>query len=156
MIAVVRFDVIGTPAPQGSKRGFVNKATGKVSMVESSSERVRSWREDVRAAALAAVDGTGLLTGPVRVTVVFRLARPKGHYGTGRNAATLKASAPRYPAGKPDLDKLERATLDALTGTVIADDCQVVELHTAKRYAVVGARPGAYIIVTQHTIPQEV
>lgn len=152
------FDVVGTPAPQGSKRGFVNRHTGKVSMVESSSERVRSWRSDVRDAAEKAVadDGWPLERGPVAVTVVFRIGRPKGHYGTGRNADVLKASAPPFPAKKPDLDKLARATLDALTGIVFADDEQVVTLRVRKVWVAGRAiRPGALIDVDRLVDPAE-
>ena len=141
--------VIGTPAPQGSKRGFVNRHSGKVSMVESSSERVKTWRADVREAATRGVeDGLWLLErGPVAVTIDFYLARPKGHYGTGRNAAILKSSAAKYPAGKPDLDKLERATLDALTLVLFADDSQVVQLATRKRWADIPLPSGAIITI---------
>lgn len=142
---MIEFDVVGTPAPQGSKRGFVNKYTGKVAMVESSSERVKSWRSDVRDAALKVAPDIAP-RGPVAVRLWFRVARPRGHYGTGRNAESVKPSAPYHPAVKPDLDKIVRATLDALTGVLFADDCQVVDLTTAKRYAD-GERTGARIVV---------
>ncbi len=34
----------------------------------------------------------------------------------------------------PDVDKLARCALDALSGVVIKDDAQVVELYARKRY----------------------
>ncbi len=52
---------------------------------------------------------------------------------------------------KPDLDKLARAILDALTHTVIADDSQVVELYAHKRLAEIGEAPRARITV--HAYP---
>lgn len=46
----------------------------------------------------------------------------------------------------PDLDKLTRAVLDALTGIVWVDDRQVVALHSTK---VQGATPGVDVTVTE-------
>jgi len=137
-------DVWGIPAPQGSKRGFVNN--GRVSMVESSA-KVKPWRQDVKYAAYAALSAGGNvlpppLTGPVQVAVTFTLTRPKSHYGTGGNSRVLKILAPRYPAGKPDIDKLLRSTLDALgEAGVWRDDAQVCFVTARKIYGdVAGAR----------------
>ena len=78
----------------------------------------------------------------------FRLPRPKGHYGTGRNAGLLKPSAPWYPAGRPDLDKLLRSTLDALGEAGIwGDDAQVVTIAASKHYTSDYEPPGATIRV---------
>jgi Holliday junction resolvase RusA-like endonuclease len=156
---VITFTVRGIPAPQGSKRAFRNKHSGRIQQVESS-KRVAPWRSDVRDAADHAIDawtdaGNGqhvlweLLTGPVAIELAFRWPRPKGHFGTGRNAGVLKTSAPSWPAGPPDVDKLARAVLDALTGLVFADDAQVVDLGLRKRYAD-GEPPG--VTVTVHDL----
>lgn len=142
--------VVGTPAPQGSKRGFVNPHTGRVAMVESS-KKVKPWRQDVRYAvndAVAAREGAGdpfaTLSGPVGVDITFLLPRPKGHYRTGKNAHLLRDSAPARPTSKPDVDKLLRSTLDALRDAgVYGDDAQVVNLTGRKRYAT--AHAGAVI-----------
>lgn len=129
----VCFFVPGIPRPQGSKRYL---GPGKV--VESGAKRLAPWRADVRAAAEQALgdDGPGVLWDqPVKVQLIFWLPRPKAHFGSGRNADKVKPSAPRWPAGRPDLDKLARAVLDAITGVVIADDSTVVDLCLRKRYA---------------------
>jgi len=85
------------------------------------------------------------LLGPVQVIAVFFFPRPKGHYGTGRNATVLRPSAPMFPDGRPDLDKLARAVLDGLTqGGAFKDDSQVCELLTRKKY---GPRPGCVLVV---------
>jgi crossover junction endodeoxyribonuclease RusA len=146
----VYFEVYGTPAPQGSKVGFaVRKGgvlTGKVALVESSKPRVKTWRQDVMDAAEKAVEGVPEL-GPVTLGVCFWMRRPAGHYGTGRNAMVLRASAPAAPTGKPDLSKLVRSTEDALTDAgVWKDDAQVVDIVATKRYAD-NRRPGASINV---------
>lgn len=129
----VCFFVPGIPRPQGSKRYL-----GHGKMVEAGSKHLAPWRADVRAAAEQALgdDGPGALWDqPVKVQLIFWLPRPKAHFGSGRNANKVKPSAPRWPAGRPDLDKLARAVLDAITGVVIADDSTVVDLCLRKRYA---------------------
>lgn len=138
-------DVRGHPAPQGSKRTIVNKS-GKVSVIESSA-RVKPWRQ----AVIDAADGSGYADYPVAVTVDFYLERPKGHYGTGRNKGNIRAGAAEFPVsrGRDDLDKLVRATLDALTmAGCWADDSQVVTVHARKLYAD-GRPPGAHISIDQ-------
>ena len=111
------FTVIGQPAPQGSKVAFVNKHTGKAQMIESSKVGVDAWRSDVKSAAIEAFRN-GPIVGPVEVSIIFNQARPKAHHGTGRNADILKASAPEFPTNRPDVDKLVRSTLDAITGEI--------------------------------------
>lgn len=158
--------VHGQPAPQGSKRAFMGKrkdGTPVARVIESSHDRVKSWRQAVvdearewqSQAAGRQFGAAPPLAGPLEATMTFVLRRPKGHYGTGRNAAVLKPSAPPYPSGKPDVGKLARATEDALTGIVWLDDAQVVRSLLTKVYSDV-ADPataalafGAIILVRQ-------
>ena len=142
-MTTIEIIVLGTPAPQGSKRGFAVKAkgayTGKVAQVESSA-KVKPWRMAVKYAALNEIAMLDWIyqpmTGAIVLEVTFRLPRPKGHYGTGRNAGLLKPTAPFHPNGRPDLDKLLRSTLDALgEAGVWGDDAQVVTVRGAKKYA---------------------
>lgn len=142
--------VMGTPAPQGSKKGFARN--GRVMMVESS-KKVGPWREAV--VAQCQRDGLAgrMMTGPVSVDLLFLLPRPKGHYGTGRNADVLKPGSPKYPTGKPDTDKLARAVMDALVQAgVLKDDSQVVALDARKAYCSAGDPvPGAHVTVGRQT-----
>lgn len=145
MAEPVTITVYGTPAPQGSKRAFV--AGGRAVIVDDNKPALRSWRQDVKAAALDTY--AAMARCPVAVTVTFFLARPKGHYGTGRNAAVIRASAPRRPAVKPDIDKLLRSTLDGLKEAgIYADDAQVVTITARKQYAE-ERPPGALISVSE-------
>lgn len=105
------FMVIGTPAPQGSKRHV-----GHGIMVESS-KKLKPWREAVKYAALQHAP-TLPLDGPLHVRMVFTLRKP--------------ISAPKrrriWPDRTPDLSKILRATEDALTDAGIwSDDARVVE-----------------------------
>lgn len=74
---------------------------------------------------------------PVRCDLTFYLPRPKGHFGSGRNADKLKPSAPSKPTGKPDRDNLDKAVTDAITAAQVwADDSQVTDGRIRKRYSV--------------------
>lgn len=140
---MLRIRVNGTPAPQGSK------LRGRHGGVYEASKRLAPWREAVRAETQTALGhGPGYDGTPVTVRAHFYVRRPAGHFGTGRNAGRLKPSAPPFPAGTPDLDKLCRALLDGLTaGGAFSDDAQVVHLNAAKFWAADGTPPGAMIEV---------
>ena len=138
---MITITVNGRPAPQGSKRHV-----GNGRMVEMS-KAVGPWREAVRAETQHAIARTRWIGSPIPtlIDVVFYLPRPAAHYGTGRNGGVIKGSAPDFPAGRPDVDKLARAVLDGLVmGGALADDAQVVELQARKRWAD-GHPPGAVI-----------
>ena len=127
------FFVEGTPAPQGSKSGFIRG--GRVVLVESS-KKVKPWREAVGAKARESVGE--LLDGPLVLDVVFVMPRPK--------ALGDKPAPPMVQ--RPDLDKLLRSTCDGLTGSAYQDDSQVVTIHAHKRRAEPGETPGAHITLT--------
>lgn len=133
---MISFWVPGTPRPQGSKRGFVNKHTGKVAMVESAGAPLKDWRGDVKRFAVDAQGDTPPLTGPVKVFLTFYLSKPK--------------SAPKtritYPDKRPDVDKLGRSVLDALTGVCFLDDSQVTGLLLRKVWAETSG-PGVVVTV---------
>lgn len=127
--------VSGLPAPQGSKRHVGN------GVMKESSAAVKPWRTAVVRAVKQAVArrrGQGPwapLSGPLEAVMVFSLDRPKGHFGTGRNAGVVKASAPLRPEVYPDLDKLVRSTGDAIkTGGGYVDDSLVVTCRASKHY----------------------
>ncbi len=123
---MLTFTVWGQPVPQGSKRAFVVRGKdGKARPVvaESAGGPLRQWRSDVIDAARQAMDGRGPIEGPVDITAIFYLRPPKQR-------------PPRHPHRRPDLDKLLRALLDALTSaSLLRDDAQVITLHAMKRYA---------------------
>jgi crossover junction endodeoxyribonuclease RusA len=119
-------EVIGMPVPQGSKRVVHGH------LIDVNHDKLRDWR---RLVGEQAATEERFFQGPIMVDLAFYLPRPKGHFGTGRNAGVLKPSAPRYPESKPDIDKLVRACLDAMTGMVFRDDSQVAMLVARKLYA---------------------
>ena len=140
---VEQIDIGGKPATAGSKRAFHSKKTGKTWITDDCT-RGKEWRATVRAAAVEQRLTAELYRGPILLLVRFHLARPKSHYRTGKNAGSLKDSAPAFPTTKPDTTKLLRAIEDALTGIIWEDDAQVVFQIVSKAYA---SLPGATVRV---------
>jgi len=140
----VSFTVHGTPVAGGSKRGFVNRNTGRV-IITDASDKARPWKALVRDAAVQAMtchDETPIgthgylppLEGPLLLEVTFWMPRPKSHFGTGKRAGILKPAAPRFHTVKPDTTKLLRLIEDSLTGVVWRDDSQVATQIAQKVY----------------------
>lgn len=142
------FFVAGLPAPQGSK--FAAVRGDRAYVVDVNVKKLKAWRSLVTSNARELVEPGGEHL-PAAVLLVFTLPRPKYHYGTGRNADTIKD---RYEelqmTNKPDIDKLARAVLDGLTdaGNVFRDDSQVNKLVAIKTY---GETPGCLIEIERGT-----
>ena len=132
----------GTAAPKGSARGFPRR-DGGVTVVADNRPTLRAWAAVVSAEAHAAIAGpleqgrAYYDGGPLRCRATFYLTRPAS-----------RRKAERHPDRKPDLDKLIRAALDALTGVWFADDAQICELELAKVYAEPGERPRLELEIT--------
>lgn len=143
---MISFFVGGVPIPKGSAKAFVVKAkkTGKLRAVvtQDNSERQKPWASII--SVTAQEKGVPLFQGGVELRITFHMPRPKGHYGTGKNATVLKLDAPRWPTGTPDLDKLVRLVGDSLTGIAWKDDSQIVVTKAAKIYS---ETPGAVITI---------
>ena len=87
---------------------------------------------------------------PLRCDLTFYLPRPKGHFGSGKNAGVLKASAPTRPTGKPDRDNLDKAVCDAITASGLwDDDSQVTDGRIRKRYVDRDRATGCNITITE-------
>lgn len=141
---MLTFIAWGVAAPKGSAKGFAVPVKGKPgkfrAVVTHDNPRTKGWQQTIAEAAGRALDGAGSAwtvgEWPVRLLVVFYLARPKS---LGRRVA--------HHTTRPDLDKLTRSVGDALTGVMWNDDSQVVDLQVRKRYAPPDTAPHAVITV---------
>lgn len=136
---MIKFFVPGKPAPQGSK-----KHVGRGILVEASKE-LGPWRE--RVALVAADQVKTLIQKPdeVCVRLLFTLPRPASAPKTKRALASKR----------PDIDKLSRAILDALTDVIFEDDSQVVSLGAHKVIANPGEQPGVEVEVLNLNIKEK-
>lgn len=73
---------------------------------------------------------------PLSLDCEFFIRRPKGHYGTGRNAGTIKpAFVDAEPTGRPDLSNLVKLIEDGIVlAGLVPDDDQVVAISARKVY----------------------
>lgn len=138
MELITSFNVVGRPAPQGSK-SYLGKGRFR-----EQSPHVAAWRNDVRNAASASF-GEAPVAGPIFTEMVFLFPRPKCHYVSNNPDRKLKDDAPYWHTSAPDRDKLERATNDAITGVIWHDDSQVASTLSQKIYST--APSGAIIQV---------
>lgn len=133
----VQFFAAGIPVPQGSMRAFVQAGRP---VLTSTAKGLGLWRETIRGAAQPFA---GLIEGGIAVELTFYLPRPK----------SLPRSRIVQHAKRPDLDKLIRAALDALTGVLWHDDAQVCCIWAAKLYAAPDARIGVRVVVSPAGLP---
>ena len=153
--------MIGIATPKGSMKSFVvTRGDGSIvrtkggapmtTITDQQGTRGKVWAARVSGAALLAIDETGFKlerSEPMTVEVDFYMPRPKGHYRTGKFQNLLRDAAPAVPSTMPDVDKLIRGVLDALTNIVYTDDGQVVRVTGAKRF---GDPPRAEIRIARY------
>lgn len=114
------FTIEGRCPTKGSTYSFAHPKTGKIVTLPMNAT-LKDWTKAARLQALAAK--VPMLHKPEGVALEVRVefVKPK----------STKATAPTV---RPDLDKLLRAVLDALTGIAYQDDSQVVQVTTSKVY----------------------
>lgn len=135
----LRIRVVGVPATAGS---FVprKRKNGSLYLLRSGSQKHREWRQAAEATIRQAVrlwQWEVSSDDEYSVSLSFLLPKPK--------SVTRK-----QPNVKPDIDKLCRSTLDALTvGHAIDDDARIIQLTASKTYAAGTEQPGCYITVNK-------
>lgn len=144
--------VNGRPAPQGSKD------VGKYGQVIEQSPYLRAWRAAVREGAFRAYRDLNL---PMSALPLFGAGPVYLHRVTFCLAADqCRTDGTDAPTGTPDLDKLLRATLDALggalsgTGRLFKDDSQVVSIGNLQKIRG-GASPGAVIVASDEPMEKD-
>jgi len=128
---MIVFDVHGVPAPKGSMRATVRRGRA---ILFNDNEKTIPWAAEITLAALRHAPAAPF-DEPVEVWLHFRLPRLESHMGTGKNLGELRPSAPVWVEVKPDIDKLTRNALDALTAAKFwKDDSRVAALTVTKIY----------------------
>lgn len=123
------FTISGRCPTKGSTRSFVNPKTGRV-VTLADNKTLKQWTIDARVQARLAKVPMIYKPFGVAMDVRVEFLKPK----------TAKQTAPTV---RPDVDKLLRAVLDALTNVAYQDDSQVVAVTTTKAYG-----PSERVIVT--------
>jgi len=117
------FTVWGIPAPKGSKSAFSgHRKDGShfTAVREGKTDRQKDWARRIEEVVQAMAEaGARPVDGPLVLDVVFYLPRPKTAPKTRRT----------YPAVRPDVSKYLRAIEDPMSGVLIHDDGQIVDVH---------------------------
>lgn len=95
---------------------------------------LKYWSDLVRLGAETVMGEREPLDDAVSAKVTFYMPRPK---------TVIR----KYPTPKPDLDKLQRAVFDSLTGVCYHDDCQVISVQAQKLYADEEHPPGVELTI---------
>lgn len=135
MEPAIVFEVRGAPVAQGSTRAFIPKGWNRP-IITSTAKGLKQWRQLVADVAQRHAPPAPW-EGPVVLELAFRMPKPKSEPKRRRT----------WPDRKPDLDKLCRSIMDALTHVFYNGDQQVVRLVADKDWGV----PGVWISVRRQT-----
>lgn len=128
MTFMVMYTVYGEPVGKGrprfARRGnFVSTYTP---------QKTKSYEDEIRMMAKAAMGASEPLETPVTVAIYIRVGIPTSFSKQKRKDAL---SGIIRPTKKPDLDNVAKCFLDSMNEIVYLDDKQVVNLHVTKVYA---------------------
>ncbi len=133
-MTALEFWVAGVPKAQPRVKAF---ARGRHAGVYTP-DTADGWKAEVRRAALAKCATPEPLRGPLSVSLVFVMPRPKAR------------KVDYWHATKPDVDNLAKAVLDALGDACIwCDDAQVACLWAKKIYVQGTEAPGCAVVIEQ-------
>lgn len=120
------FRVIGKPVTQGSITAIpIKRKSGRMGAVaiHTHSDALYIQRTAIQHEYNAS-GGVLYEDSPITIDMTFSFVRPK----------SVSAKKRPHHTVKPDVDKLVRAVLDALTNVAYRDDSQVVRINATKTY----------------------
>lgn len=142
---MIEFTVYGKPAQMGSKKAFISHTTGRAMLKDDNNEHREKWANAVTTAAAVAMAGRVLYQEAIHVELTFYFSRPQSHF---KKSGELSGSAPMFHAQSPDIDKLIRCSLDAMTGVVFQDDKLVCNLSASRHWTKSQAGMGCVVWTT--------
>jgi Holliday junction resolvase RusA-like endonuclease len=128
MSFMVMYTVYGEPVGKGRPR-FARRGTFVSTYTP---QKTKSYEDEIRMMAKAAMGSNELLDTPVTVAIYIRVGIPKSFSKQKRKDALAGIIK---PTKKPDLDNVAKCHLDAIQGIIVFDDKLVVNLHVTKVYA---------------------
>jgi crossover junction endodeoxyribonuclease RusA len=122
----ITFFVAGIPAPKGSLKAFpIRHKDGRMSSIlTNANSKTKPWEDSIKLVAMGNAPTTPSINA-ISIDCTFKMLRPK----------SVRPSKRLHCITRPDLDKLLRTVLDALTGIFFADDSQVISLVAGKEYS---------------------
>lgn len=121
------FDLV--PVPKERARVVRNPVTDTV--VGYTPARTKYFSLEVRRVIAKVFGNRSPVAGPVKLTMTFVMEVPRSWPKWKREAALEGLIV---PTGRPDMDNLEKALLDAFNETLIVDDAYVIDRQARKIY----------------------
>jgi Holliday junction resolvase RusA-like endonuclease len=115
---------VGKGRPRFARRGAFTHAY--------TPEKTKTYEDEIRMMARAAMGASEPLDTPVTVAIYIRVGIPASFSKQKRKDAL---SGILKPTKKPDLDNVAKCFLDSMNEIVYLDDKQVINLHVTKVYA---------------------
>ena len=135
---IVYGEAVGKGRPRFAKRGnFVSTYTP---------QKTKTYEDEIRMMASAAMGGSEPLDTPVTVAIYIRVGIPTS-FSKQKHREALAGIV--KPTKKPDADNVLKCFLDAMNGIVYLDDKQVVNIFLTKVYA---ETPAVEIMVKEDLI----
>lgn len=132
---MIQIELFGTPVPWAAAR----KSGRHFYDIRHADKEAARWQ-------IRAQYRDALLTGPIEVWFTFWKPIPKSTSSIRRKQMLAGII---LPITKPDATNMQKLYEDCLSGIVFADDRQVVDIHSKKRYS---EKPGVLIRIQQHSI----
>jgi Holliday junction resolvase RusA-like endonuclease len=148
----IRIDVSPVAQPRTKVTAFGGHArayspTTKKTAAGTVPHPIVEFKHAVRAAMI----GSGICPGPIRVGLELVFPRPAGYPKDSGLPKDVWKSGSRYRhTKKPDRDNVDKAVLDALKDVTWRDDCQVCSGPIEKWVAAVGETP--HVVLTIEAI----
>lgn len=144
MATQIRFTVPGIPVAQPRQRHRVIQSGGRAFAANYTprNDPVNLFKASVQQAAQAVYDGPPI-DGPVLLSVIFVLPRPKGMVWKTRPMPRERHTK------KPDAENILKALQDALVGLAFRDDSQVCDVHVEKWIASGHEQPHTGVLIEQ-------
>lgn len=133
------FALAGKPRGKGRPR-FTNR--GGYVKTYTDADTV-AYEGGIARVARQALAGAPPLTGPLAAFVRVCVGVPAS---ASKKAQAAMLAGETYPTKVPDLDNIIKGVLDGCNKVAFADDKQIVDLHSTKRY---GAEPGVTVTLTE-------
>ena len=132
MTFVVMYTVYGEPQGKGRPR-FARRGAFTHAYTP---EKTKTYEDEIRYMARAAMGASPPLETPVTVAIYIRVEIPKSFSKQKRKDALEGITRPMKT---PDLDNCAKCFLDSMNQVVYLDDKQVVNLHITKVWSEIGA-----------------
>lgn len=124
-MTIIKFSMAGPPRGKGRPRATVRSGHAQI----YTDSATRQYEKSVRELTAGAMRGAAPFTGPLSVSLQFRIGLAAS-MSKRQRARILAGEEPWF--GGPDADNLAKAVLDGMNAVAFLDDKQITRLWAVK------------------------